>query len=100
MRLGVLDVGSNTAHFLVVDAHQGGCPLPVFSHKAELFLGAHLAERGELSAACARQLRAFVAEALQLAEDKGVQGRPSRSPGGEFEYVQAARTVRRRGPLE
>jgi exopolyphosphatase/guanosine-5'-triphosphate,3'-diphosphate pyrophosphatase len=73
MRLGVLDVGSNTAHFLVVDAHQGGCPLPVFSHKAELFLGAHLAERGELSQACARQLRAFVAEALELAEDKGVE---------------------------
>nr|WP_284289547.1 hypothetical protein [Angustibacter aerolatus] len=35
MRLGVLDVGSNTVHLLVVDAHQGGHPLPAFSHKAE-----------------------------------------------------------------
>jgi exopolyphosphatase/guanosine-5'-triphosphate,3'-diphosphate pyrophosphatase len=73
MRLGVLDVGSNTVHFLVVDAHQGGRPLPVFSHKAELHLGDHLEEGNRLSASVARQLRAFVDEALQIAEDKGVE---------------------------
>jgi exopolyphosphatase / guanosine-5'-triphosphate,3'-diphosphate pyrophosphatase len=72
MRLGVLDVGSNTVHFLVVDAHQGGRPLPVFSHKAELHLGDHL-EGDRLSASVTRQLRAFVDEALQIAEDKGVE---------------------------
>ena len=72
MRLGVLDVGSNTVHFLVVDAHQGGRPLPVFSHKAELQLGNSL-EDGKLSRSCALRLRAFVAEALQIAEDKGVE---------------------------
>ena len=42
MRLGVLDVGSNTVHLLVVDAHQGARPLPAFSHKEELQLGEHL----------------------------------------------------------
>src|SRR5260370_5992737 len=73
MRLGVLDVGSNTVHFLVVDAHRGGRPLPVFSHKAELHLGDHLEEGNRLSASVARQLRAFVDEALQIAEDKGVE---------------------------
>ena len=72
MRLGVLDVGSNTVHFLVVDAHQGGRPLPVFSHKAELQLGDSL-ENGKLSRSVAVRLRAFVAEALQIAEDKGVE---------------------------
>jgi exopolyphosphatase/guanosine-5'-triphosphate,3'-diphosphate pyrophosphatase len=72
MRLGVLDVGSNTVHFLVVDAHQGGRPLPVFSHKAELHLGDHL-EGDRLAASVTRQLRAFVDEALQIAEDKGVE---------------------------
>jgi exopolyphosphatase/guanosine-5'-triphosphate,3'-diphosphate pyrophosphatase len=72
MRLGVLDVGSNTVHFLVIDAHQGGRPLPVFSHKAELHLGDHL-EGNRLSASVTRQLRAFVDEALQIAEDKGVE---------------------------
>ncbi len=73
MRLGVLDVGSNTVHFLVVDAHQGGRPLPVFSHKAELQLGDSLEEGNRLSRSCALRLRAFVAEALQIAEDKGVE---------------------------
>jgi exopolyphosphatase/guanosine-5'-triphosphate,3'-diphosphate pyrophosphatase len=72
MRLGVLDVGSNTVHFLVVDAHQGGRPLPVFSHKAELHLGDHL-EGDRLAASVTRQLQAFVEEALQIAEDKGVE---------------------------
>jgi exopolyphosphatase / guanosine-5'-triphosphate,3'-diphosphate pyrophosphatase len=73
MRLGVLDVGSNTVHFLVVDAHQGGRPLPVFSHKADLLLGSNLEAGNRLSRACALRLRAFVAEALQIAEDKGVE---------------------------
>ena len=73
MRLGVLDVGSNTVHFLVVDAHRGGRPLPVFSHKAELHLGDHLEHGNRLSASVTRQLRAFVNEALQIGEDKGVE---------------------------
>jgi exopolyphosphatase/guanosine-5'-triphosphate,3'-diphosphate pyrophosphatase len=73
MRLGVLDVGSNTVHFLVVDAHQGGRPLPVFSHKAELHLGNNLEEGNRLNRACAHRLHGFVAEALQIAEDKGVE---------------------------
>jgi exopolyphosphatase/guanosine-5'-triphosphate,3'-diphosphate pyrophosphatase len=73
MRLGVLDVGSNTVHFLVVDAHQGGHPLPVFSHKAELHLGDNLDEGSRLSRSCAMRLRGFVSEALQIAEDKGVE---------------------------
>lgn len=73
MRLGVLDVGSNTVHFLVVDAHQGARPLPVYSHKAELRLGDHITDGDELSAECAAQLRSFVLEALTIAEDKGVE---------------------------
>jgi exopolyphosphatase/guanosine-5'-triphosphate,3'-diphosphate pyrophosphatase len=73
MRLGVLDVGSNTVHFLVVDAHQGGRPLPVFSHKSELHLGDHLEEGNRLSASVTRQLRSFIDDALQIAEDKGVE---------------------------
>ena len=73
MRLGVLDVGSNTVHLLVVDAHQGARPVPAFSHKAELRLGDHLDAENRLSQDCATQLRDFVDEALRIAEDKGVQ---------------------------
>jgi len=72
MRLGVLDVGSNTVHLLVVDAHQGARPIPAYSHKAELHLGDHLDEQNRLTTDCAIQLRAFVAQALRIAEDKGV----------------------------
>jgi exopolyphosphatase / guanosine-5'-triphosphate,3'-diphosphate pyrophosphatase len=72
MRLGVLDVGSNTVHLLVVDAHQGGRPLPAFSHKAEIRLGENMDAASRLSDECARQLLDFVRESLQIAEDKGV----------------------------
>jgi len=73
MRLGVLDVGSNTVHLLVVDAYQGARPVPAYSHKAELRLGDHLDGSNRLSQECAVQLRAFVGEALGVAEDKGAQ---------------------------
>jgi exopolyphosphatase/guanosine-5'-triphosphate,3'-diphosphate pyrophosphatase len=72
MRLGVLDVGSNTLHLLVVDAHQGARPIPAFSHKAELHFGEHLDDENRLTDECAHQLRDFVEEALLIAEDKGV----------------------------
>ena len=73
MRLGVLDVGSITVHFLVVDAYRGARPTPVYSHKAELRLGDHLEDGSRLSDDGAEQLRAFVHEALLIAEDKGVE---------------------------
>src|SRR6201996_7493568 len=73
MRLGVLDVGSNTVHLLVVDAYPGARPLPAFSHKAEIRLADHLEHGGRLSAQGEDQLRVFVKEALRIAEDKGVE---------------------------
>jgi exopolyphosphatase/guanosine-5'-triphosphate,3'-diphosphate pyrophosphatase len=38
MRLGVLDVGSNTVHLQVVDTHPGARPIPTFNYKEELRL--------------------------------------------------------------
>jgi exopolyphosphatase / guanosine-5'-triphosphate,3'-diphosphate pyrophosphatase len=73
MRLGVLDVGSNTVHLLVVDAHQGARPIPAYKRRADLRLGDHLGPGNRLTSACATQLQDFVAEALRIAEDKGVQ---------------------------
>jgi exopolyphosphatase/guanosine-5'-triphosphate,3'-diphosphate pyrophosphatase len=72
MRLGVLDVGSNTVHLLVVDAHQGGRPVPAFSHKAELRIHEHLNADNTLTDDCCQRLMDFVQEALRIAEDKGV----------------------------
>ena len=48
MRLGVLDVGSNTVHLLVVDAHRGAQPTPQLSHKSVLRLAEHVGKRGDL----------------------------------------------------
>jgi exopolyphosphatase/guanosine-5'-triphosphate,3'-diphosphate pyrophosphatase len=73
MRLGVLDVGSNTVHLLVVDAYPGARPMPAFSHKAELTLAAHLQDGSTLSGRGEASLRGVVEEALQVAEDKGVE---------------------------
>jgi exopolyphosphatase/guanosine-5'-triphosphate,3'-diphosphate pyrophosphatase len=73
MRLGVLDVGSNTVHLLVVDAHQGARPLAAYSHKAELRLADHITTDNRLSPDGAQQLQEVVAEALRDAEDKGVE---------------------------
>ncbi len=73
MRLGVLDVGSNTVHLLVVDAHQGARPLPAFSHKVELHLADHLDAANRLSEECSVRLLGLVREAIIIAEDKGVQ---------------------------
>ncbi len=71
MRLGVLDIGSNTGHLLVVDAHGGGAPVPASSHKAPLRLAEHLDEAGDLSPKGVAALVAFVSDALVVAEDKG-----------------------------
>jgi exopolyphosphatase / guanosine-5'-triphosphate,3'-diphosphate pyrophosphatase len=49
MRLGVLDVGSNTVHLLVVDAFQGAQPTPQLSRKSVLRLSEHIDKRGDLA---------------------------------------------------
>src|SRR6202161_1196419 len=73
MRLGVLDVGSNTVHLLVVDAHTGARPIPAFSHKTELKLADQLDHGTSLSRPGERSLRDVLVEALRIAEDKGVE---------------------------
>lgn len=73
MRLGVLDVGSNTVHLLVVDAHPGARPLPAHSHKAELRLAELLDADGAIGPAGVDRLVTTIADALQAAEDKGCE---------------------------
>jgi exopolyphosphatase/guanosine-5'-triphosphate,3'-diphosphate pyrophosphatase len=73
MRLGVLDVGSNTVHLLVVDAHPGARPLSAHSHKAELRLAQLLDEDGAIGPEGVEKLVSVIQEARQAAEDKGVE---------------------------
>lgn len=73
MRLGVLDIGSNTGHLLVFDAHAGAAPMPASSYKEPLKLAEHLLPDGSLSIEGTDSLVSFIAEALRLAEDKGCE---------------------------
>lgn len=49
MRLGVLDVGSNTIHLQVMDAHIGARPAPTTNFKVELRLTQYLNKSGFIS---------------------------------------------------
>jgi exopolyphosphatase / guanosine-5'-triphosphate,3'-diphosphate pyrophosphatase len=73
MRLGVLDIGSNTGHLLVVDAHGGAAPLPAYSHKEPLRLAEHLDESGAVNERGVKALTKFVGDALVVAGDKGCE---------------------------
>ena len=72
MRLGVLDIGSNTVHLLVVDAHQGAAPLPAWKSKIALRLAEHLGADGRIDDDALAELIRFAGEARQTAEDLGV----------------------------
>jgi exopolyphosphatase/guanosine-5'-triphosphate,3'-diphosphate pyrophosphatase len=67
MRLGVLDIGSNTVHLLLVDAHPGARPIPFASHKRPLQLVAFLDDGGAISAAGQSELIDFIREATEFA---------------------------------
>jgi exopolyphosphatase/guanosine-5'-triphosphate,3'-diphosphate pyrophosphatase len=71
MRLGVLDVGSNTVHLLVVDAHHGGHPLPQTSEKWVLRLAEQMDARGKITREGADHLVRTVREALASASAMG-----------------------------
>lgn len=73
MRLGVIDVGSNTVHLLVVDAHWGAHPLPAVSHKVELRLAEYTNDDGTIAEEGAAALEQFTQECLVVAEDQGVE---------------------------
>ena len=67
MRLGVLDIGSNTVHLLLVDAHPGASPIPFASHKLPLQLLKFVDETGGISEIGQRMLIDFISEASLFA---------------------------------
>ncbi|OJU40417.1 MAG: hypothetical protein BGN97_11285 [Microbacterium sp. 69-10] len=49
MRLGVLDIGSNTVHMLAADIHPGGRPLATASDRTVLRLMRYLTPEGAIT---------------------------------------------------
>ena len=64
MRLGVLDVGSNTIHLQVMDAHPGARPTPTTNYKVELRLTEYLDISGAISAGGIQLLNDAIEEAV------------------------------------
>ena len=73
MRLGVLDVGSNTVHLLVVDAHTGSHPDPVRTHKTELRLAELIGPDGRLGEHGRDLLVKAVSDAAAAAREEKVE---------------------------
>ncbi|MGY2064765.1 Ppx/GppA phosphatase family protein [Blastococcus sp. SYSU DS0619] len=71
MRLGVLDVGSNTVHLLVVDAHRGAHPTPMHDERSVLRLAEHVGPDDMLSKAGEKALLTAVQSACRRAEKQG-----------------------------
>ncbi|WP_345752752.1 Ppx/GppA phosphatase family protein [Microbacterium rhizophilus] len=73
MRLGVLDIGSNTVHLLVAEAHPGGRPLAASSHRTVLRLMRYLTPAGAISEEGVTALVAAVTLARDLAAAENVE---------------------------
>ena len=71
MRMGVLDIGSNTGHLLVVDAFRGGPPIAAHSYKEPLRLAEQLDADHAVTPEGISRLVKYVVEARSEAEDKG-----------------------------
>ncbi|GAA3032707.1 Ppx/GppA phosphatase family protein [Microbacterium dextranolyticum] len=72
MRLGVLDIGSNTVHLLVADVRPGGRPQATTSKRTVLRLMRYLQEDGSISAEGVDALVSAVSEARAVAERENV----------------------------
>jgi exopolyphosphatase/guanosine-5'-triphosphate,3'-diphosphate pyrophosphatase len=71
--LGVLDVGSNTVHLLVVDAHRGGHPMPMSSTKATLRLAEATDSDGKITRRGADKLVSTIDEFAKIALSSGCE---------------------------
>ena len=69
MRLGVLDVGSNTIHLQVVDAYPGARPAPTTNYKVELRLAEFLNSEGAITQEGIDQLFAAISGAVEHAKE-------------------------------
>ncbi|GAA1687250.1 Ppx/GppA phosphatase family protein [Microbacterium sediminicola] len=73
MRLGVLDIGSNTVHLLVANANPGGRPLARTSHRTVLRLMRYVEADGSINGQGVKALVDAVTEARKVARDEGVE---------------------------
>lgn len=73
MRLGVLDIGSNTVHLLVVDAKARVRPDPFLDQRSVVRLMQYIEDSGEINAAGIKALTDAIKKALLFARESGVE---------------------------
>jgi exopolyphosphatase/guanosine-5'-triphosphate,3'-diphosphate pyrophosphatase len=69
-RLGVLDIGSNTVHLLLVDMRLGGRPVPTRSHRLTLRLMRYLDDDGAITDEGVRALLDAIRECVAIARSE------------------------------
>lgn len=72
MRLGVIDVGSNTVHLLIVDAHPGASPNPFHSQRSTLRLMRYIDSDGAIVEEGVSRIVEAIKQAVQTVVEIGV----------------------------
>ena len=95
MRLGVIDVGSNTVHLLIVDAHPGASPVPYHSQRSTLRLMRYLDADGAIAEEGVLRIVAAVKESADTARAIGVDDLISTATSAIREATNGDEVLRR-----
>ncbi len=95
MRLGVLDIGSNTVHLLAADVRPGGRPLATTSERTVLRLMRYLTPEGAISEEGVRALVESVREARRVAEAERVDALLATATSAVREATNGAEVIAR-----
>jgi exopolyphosphatase/guanosine-5'-triphosphate,3'-diphosphate pyrophosphatase len=95
MRLGVIDVGSNTVHLLVVDAHPGASPVPYHSQRSTLRLMRYLDADGAIVDEGVDRIVTAVRECAETAREIGVDDLISTATSAIREATNGDEVLRR-----
>ncbi|MDR6867266.1 exopolyphosphatase/guanosine-5'-triphosphate,3'-diphosphate pyrophosphatase [Microbacterium resistens] len=95
MRLGVLDIGSNTVHLLAADVHPGGRPLATTSDRTIVRLMRYLTPAGAISEEGVVALVSAVAQARRVAEHERVDALLATATSAVREAANGAEVIAR-----
>ncbi|MGN8027005.1 Ppx/GppA phosphatase family protein [Microbacterium sp. 22242] len=95
MRLGVLDIGSNTVHLLAADVHPGGRPLATTSDRSVLRLMRFLTPSGAISEEGVQALEAAVVQARRVAAEERVDALLATATSAVREAANGAEVIAR-----
>ncbi|WP_295014237.1 Ppx/GppA phosphatase family protein [uncultured Microbacterium sp.] len=95
MRLGVLDIGSNTVHLLAADVHPGGRPLATTSDRSVLRLMRYLTPAGAISDEGVAALEDAVRQARRVAGQERVDALLATATSAVREATNGAEVIAR-----